>query len=116
MKKTDHELLEAAARAAGLPHLEWTPGDALRVAVALNLHAARTSISRVSCWAERADFGSDAPGSDVHTEVAESWYGEDMRAYAERYGHNWRLTQLEATMLCIFCAAAGMRPAQKGGK
>lgn len=132
------EILELAAKAAGLTvwmgewpqdemlfvapskpdasgkvtGIEWNPltddGDALRLAVKLQLHVSRTSGVRVSCWAEKAPFDSDESGHDVHREVSECRFGEEERSYAERYGQNWRPDQLSATRLAIVLAAAAI--------
>jgi hypothetical protein len=131
---TNLECMEAAAKAAGLnvrrgtgwqsgmlfvgddarhgwvTGREWNPlqddGDALRLAVARQLHAARSSSIQVQCWAEKAPFDSDEPGCDTHRAVSECWFGPDMRKYAERYGQNWREDQLSATRLVIVLAAS----------
>lgn len=76
-------------------------GDALRLAVKLNLHAMRSSSLCVECYGEKAPFDSDGPHSSTWRSLARCWFGDGVppEVEAER-------DQLAATRRAIVRAAA----------
>lgn len=112
----DRELLELAAKAYGITlrfnslglldaRCDWNPltddGDALRLAVALNLHAARTSENRIACYKEKSAFDSDLPGNDAWEVISDCWFPSAPVKSAEV-----AINQLSATRRAIVLAAA----------